>query len=183
MTKLNGKYTMYPWSLHTNLFMGVSAPLLWTFAGPGTKFIGRALHFRLGYLKSLSVSAGTWLGKPKSSPSQVPVWRRSLINLNFHQDYTHAWTCDITVELLWSVWAIYILPFMAVIQAITTDPQARDTWSKAKITALANRNQGGVSLKTTSACDNIGSYFITFYGTLTLSSFWVISKLNRFQNK
>ncbi len=119
----------------------------------------------------------------KTYPYPEPL--KPLLNLNFHQDYTRAWMCDITVELLWSVWAIFfwaifILPFMAVTQAITTDFQARDTRSKAKIAALANRNQGGMSLKTTSAHDNISSYFITFYGTLTLSSFWVISKLNSF---
>ncbi len=35
----NNKYTMYPWSLHANLFNGGggSAPLLWTYGGPTEK--------------------------------------------------------------------------------------------------------------------------------------------------
>ncbi len=32
-SKWREKYTMYPWSLHANLFMGASAPLPWTCGG------------------------------------------------------------------------------------------------------------------------------------------------------
>ena len=37
------KYTMYPWSLHANLFMGASVPLLWIYGGP-TAVHGSQLH-------------------------------------------------------------------------------------------------------------------------------------------